>query len=129
MQGPHLTYGCETALDVRPSALTAMETTQKTFLRRALGLGSHSQVAPLFTETGVWPLRYCRAALALRFLAYIYLPGAAASAACRSQGVLRARPERAHLVVGRPLPCTRIAGCSSARTREPTPNCRKPGGA
>ncbi|RDX40928.1 hypothetical protein OH76DRAFT_1302111, partial [Lentinus brumalis] len=68
---PHLVAGCEVALDVRPSALNGLERVQHTYLRRLLGLGPRSQRAPLFTETGIWPLRFRRAWLAVRYLAYL----------------------------------------------------------
>ncbi|KAI0685252.1 hypothetical protein C8T65DRAFT_592603, partial [Cerioporus squamosus] len=68
---PHLVYGCEVALDVSDAELKPLQAVQHTYLRRALGLGSHSQLTPLFTETGIWPLRYRRAALVLRYLRYI----------------------------------------------------------
>ncbi|RDX44988.1 hypothetical protein OH76DRAFT_1305487, partial [Lentinus brumalis] len=68
---PHLVAGCEVALDVRPTALAGLERVQHTYLRRLLGLGPRSQRAPLFSETGVWPLRFRRAWLAVRYLAYL----------------------------------------------------------
>ena len=41
---PHLLYGCEVAVDVREHSLRPLATVQhSTFLRRALGLGNHSQ--------------------------------------------------------------------------------------
>ncbi len=69
---PHLVYGCEVALDVSDSELKPLLAVQHTYLPRALGLGSHSQLTPLFTETaGIWPLRHRRAALVLRYLRYV----------------------------------------------------------
>ncbi|TFK84191.1 hypothetical protein K466DRAFT_448178, partial [Polyporus arcularius HHB13444] len=68
---PHLVYGCEVALDVSDSELKPLRVVQHMYLRRALGLGSHSQLTPLFTETGIWPLRYRRASLILRYLRYV----------------------------------------------------------
>lgn len=68
---PHLTAGCEVAIDICATSLDALERVQHKFLRRALGLGSHTQLAPLFTETGIWPIRYRRLNLALRYLQYV----------------------------------------------------------
>ncbi|KAJ8489933.1 hypothetical protein ONZ51_g2645 [Trametes cubensis] len=72
---PHLTAGCEVVLDSRPSAVLGLEAVQKTFLRRALHLSSWSPLTPLFTESGVWPLRYRRLELALRYLRYVLRDG------------------------------------------------------
>ncbi|CDO70999.1 hypothetical protein BN946_scf184844.g3 [Trametes cinnabarina] len=68
---PHLTAGCEVALDSRPSALREIEDVQAAFLRRALHISRRAQLAPLHTETGIWPIRYRRFHLALRYLAYL----------------------------------------------------------
>ncbi|KAI0753702.1 hypothetical protein C8Q74DRAFT_1165543, partial [Fomes fomentarius] len=69
---PHLTAGCEVVLDVQLSLLEPLERVQTTFLRRAqVGLGPRSQLAPLYTETGVWPLHYRRVLLTLRYLDYV----------------------------------------------------------
>lgn len=70
---PYLTGGCEIALDVRPTALDGLERLQHIFLRRALHISKHSQIAPLHSETGIWPLRFRRLELALRFLRYLLL--------------------------------------------------------
>ncbi|TFK81360.1 hypothetical protein K466DRAFT_578591 [Polyporus arcularius HHB13444] len=72
---PHLTYGCEVCLDVQPSALEPLEKVEVAFLRRVLALSTHSQLAPLYLETGVWPLRYRRLSLALRYLLYTLTDG------------------------------------------------------
>ncbi|KAI0363058.1 hypothetical protein BV20DRAFT_1069746 [Pilatotrama ljubarskyi] len=68
---PHLTSGCEVVLDVRPAGLASLVDVQTTYLRRALHVSPRSQLAPLFTDTGVWPLAYRRFSLALRYLRYI----------------------------------------------------------
>ncbi|TFK80935.1 hypothetical protein K466DRAFT_441345, partial [Polyporus arcularius HHB13444] len=68
---PHLVYGCEAALDVRPLSLKPLVDVQTAYLRRAIGLGPRSQLTPLYTETGIWPLRYRRLALVLRWLLYV----------------------------------------------------------
>ncbi|TFK82999.1 hypothetical protein K466DRAFT_555777 [Polyporus arcularius HHB13444] len=72
---PHLTYGCEIVVDVHPASLQPMEKIEHAFLRRALSLGTHCQLAPLFLETGLWPLRYRRLHLSLRYLAYVLKDG------------------------------------------------------
>ncbi|KAI0330374.1 hypothetical protein GY45DRAFT_1302958 [Cubamyces sp. BRFM 1775] len=68
---PHLTAGCEVALDVRPNALADLEDVQRTYLRRALNISRRSQVAPLYCETGIWPIAYRRLQLAVKYLVYI----------------------------------------------------------
>ncbi|KAI0712862.1 hypothetical protein C8T65DRAFT_532643, partial [Cerioporus squamosus] len=68
---PHLVSGCEVALDIRPASLAGLQGVQHTYLRRLLGLGPRSQLTPLFTETGVWPLCFRRAWLAVKYLAYL----------------------------------------------------------
>ncbi|TFY52607.1 hypothetical protein EVJ58_g9917 [Rhodofomes roseus] len=68
---PHLTGGAEVAPYVRLSSLTLLESVQHIYLRRMLGLNPRAMTTPLFTETGLWPIRYRRLALALRFALYI----------------------------------------------------------
>ncbi|KAK0490071.1 hypothetical protein EDD18DRAFT_1186731, partial [Armillaria luteobubalina] len=60
---PHLMLACDVSIDVDPTLLTLLERVQKLFLRRLL-------VAPLFSETGMWPIRYRRIMLALRYWQY-----------------------------------------------------------
>ncbi len=72
---PHLTYGCEICIDVQPSVLEPLEKVELAFLRRVLSLGTQCQRAPLYLETGLWPLRYRRLFLALRYLHYILTDG------------------------------------------------------
>jgi hypothetical protein len=67
---PHLVFGCEAMPDA-DDAVKGMEHAQRTFLRRLLGLNPRSVVCVLFTETGIMPLRYRRAEIVLRYLAYI----------------------------------------------------------
>ncbi|KAJ7702820.1 hypothetical protein B0H17DRAFT_1043081, partial [Mycena rosella] len=55
---PHLTHGCEVSLDVDPDLLKPLEDVQNDFLRRILGLNKRSMTAPLYTETGLVPLRF-----------------------------------------------------------------------
>jgi hypothetical protein len=68
---PHLTFGCEVAIDVTPAHIAKLEDIQNQFLCRLLGLGRRSILAILFSETGVTPLRYRRLSLAIGYLAYL----------------------------------------------------------
>lgn len=68
---PHLTYATEVCLDVDDHRLRPLENIQRNFLRRALGLSATSPIVVLFTETGLQPLRYRRALLALNYLRYL----------------------------------------------------------
>ncbi|KAJ6605652.1 hypothetical protein B0H10DRAFT_2076422, partial [Mycena sp. CBHHK59/15] len=54
---------------------------QHEFIRRLLGIHSHSILSVLFTETGIIPLSYCRPLLALGYL--IYLIAKYSSGKCR----------------------------------------------
>ena len=67
---PLLIFGCEAAIDVDMGLLAMLEDVQTMFLRRLLGLGDRSIRAPLFTETGVMPIRHRRLILAIKYLAY-----------------------------------------------------------
>ncbi|KAJ7712476.1 hypothetical protein B0H14DRAFT_2294125, partial [Mycena olivaceomarginata] len=40
-------------------------------LRRMLGVGRRSMRAVLFSETGIWPIKYHRVYLALKYLCYL----------------------------------------------------------
>jgi hypothetical protein len=68
---PHLTHGCEVSLDVDPDLLKPLEDVQNDFLRRILGVNKRSMTAPLYTETGLVPLRFRRVTLALTHLRYL----------------------------------------------------------
>ncbi|KAF5339991.1 hypothetical protein D9611_012378 [Ephemerocybe angulata] len=68
---PHLTHGCEIALDTNATALGLLEKVQIAFLRRILGLGQRSILSVLYTETGILPIRYRRILIALGYLRYI----------------------------------------------------------
>ncbi|KAJ7185044.1 hypothetical protein C8R46DRAFT_832356, partial [Mycena filopes] len=63
---PYLIAGCEICLDVNEQGLRLLEKVQCKFLRRMLGIGSRSLKVVLFSETGIWPIRYRRAHLALK---------------------------------------------------------------
>ncbi|KAJ4478552.1 hypothetical protein C8R41DRAFT_772466, partial [Lentinula lateritia] len=67
----HLIHGCELVIDTDKFLLSMLEQVQLLCLRRLLGLSRRSMVAPLFTETGVMPIRFRRVILALRYLIYL----------------------------------------------------------
>ncbi|KAJ7169831.1 hypothetical protein C8R46DRAFT_213930 [Mycena filopes] len=69
----YLISGCELALDTAAGLLDVYVDVQHTFLRRLLGLNSHSMLAILFTETGQMPLRIRRILLALGRLRYMVM--------------------------------------------------------
>ncbi|KAJ7271600.1 hypothetical protein C8J57DRAFT_1031702, partial [Mycena rebaudengoi] len=68
---PHLTFGCEICLDTRADNLKTLTDVQHEFIRRLLGIHDHSILSILFTETGVFPLKYRRSILALGYLIYL----------------------------------------------------------
>ena len=68
---PHLTFGCEVMLDTLDRDVKKLEECQISYLRRMLSLSRHSQKTPLFTETGLMPIRVRRLILALHYLAYL----------------------------------------------------------
>ncbi|KAJ7081140.1 hypothetical protein B0H15DRAFT_747330, partial [Mycena belliarum] len=68
---PYLTSGCDVCLDVNLKSLKLLEKVQLRFLRRMLGIGSQSVRAVLFSETGIWPIKYRRVYLALSNLCYL----------------------------------------------------------
>ncbi|THG92752.1 hypothetical protein EW026_g8259 [Hermanssonia centrifuga] len=68
---PHLIFASEVILDVDGPLLESMRSIQHAYIRRMLGLNKRSTLAVLFTETGLWPIRYRRVFLALQYLAYI----------------------------------------------------------
>ncbi|KAJ7436781.1 hypothetical protein B0H11DRAFT_1754302 [Mycena galericulata] len=68
---PHLTFGCEVCIDVVAGHLEKLTHVQHEYIRRLLGVHSHSILAILSTETGVIPLTYRRAILALGYLIYL----------------------------------------------------------
>ncbi|KAJ6495470.1 hypothetical protein C8R45DRAFT_824268, partial [Mycena sanguinolenta] len=72
---PHLTHGCEISLNVDLDLLKPLEDVQTEFLRRILGVNKRSMIAPLFTETGLIPLRFRRVILALTYLKYLVAVG------------------------------------------------------
>ncbi|KAF5382677.1 hypothetical protein D9615_003053 [Tricholomella constricta] len=69
---PHLIHGCDVILDTNRAALNELENVQRTFIRRMLHLSARSLLHPLYTETGLMPLKYRRIILAVGFLNSIY---------------------------------------------------------
>ncbi|KZV80811.1 hypothetical protein EXIGLDRAFT_629604, partial [Exidia glandulosa HHB12029] len=67
---PHMTHGCEVLPDATLSGTEDLKRVQKTYLRKMLRVGPRTCVVPLYTETGISPIRYRRADLAVRFLGY-----------------------------------------------------------
>ncbi|GAW03939.1 hypothetical protein LENED_005694 [Lentinula edodes] len=67
----HLTNGCEVIPDTDPSLIQILEDVQIRFLCRMLNLSNNSVITPLFTESGIMPIRTRRASLALRYLKYL----------------------------------------------------------
>ncbi|KAJ6609322.1 hypothetical protein B0H10DRAFT_2438617 [Mycena sp. CBHHK59/15] len=68
---PHLTHDCEVSLDVDLDLLKPLEDVQTDFLRYILGINKRAMIAPLFTETGLVPLRFRQVTLALVHLKYL----------------------------------------------------------
>ncbi|KAJ7040052.1 hypothetical protein C8F04DRAFT_898144, partial [Mycena alexandri] len=70
---PHLdlTAGCDVCLDVDAKSLALLERVQLKFLRRMLGVGRRSLKVVLVSETGIWPIKYRRVYLALKYLCYL----------------------------------------------------------
>jgi hypothetical protein len=66
-----LIFAAEVILDVNATLLKKHEDIQHTFIRRLLGLNSRSMPAFLFTETGITPIAYWQASLALGYLSYL----------------------------------------------------------
>ncbi|KAF5374622.1 hypothetical protein D9615_008976 [Tricholomella constricta] len=69
---PHLIHGCEVILDVDRAALNELEKVQRTFIRRLLHLSARSLLHPLYTETGLMPIKYRRIILAVGYLNSIF---------------------------------------------------------
>ncbi|KAI0332461.1 hypothetical protein GY45DRAFT_1211378, partial [Cubamyces sp. BRFM 1775] len=81
---PHLLSAASIDLDVDSTSLTELEQVQLAFIRRALQLPAHSSTLTPLLDTGLWPLRFRRARMALKYLAYtVDCPAATVSAAMR----------------------------------------------
>jgi hypothetical protein len=68
---PYLTAGCDVCLDTEAMGLASLERVQVGFLRRMLGVGRRSLKGVLFSETGIWPIRYRRVYLSLKYMCYL----------------------------------------------------------
>ncbi|PBK64068.1 hypothetical protein ARMSODRAFT_962559 [Armillaria solidipes] len=66
----HPMSACDISIDIDATLLTQLERIQKLFIRRLLGVANRSPVALLFSETGMWPVKYRRIILALRYWQY-----------------------------------------------------------
>jgi ribonuclease HI len=66
----HLIHGCEIAPDSETVHVKKLCKVQISFIRHILNLHSRSMIAPLFTETGLTPLRVRRFLLVLTHLIY-----------------------------------------------------------
>ncbi|GLB35658.1 hypothetical protein LshimejAT787_0212230 [Lyophyllum shimeji] len=67
----HLIQGCEITPDVDDVHVNKLCDVQVSFIRQMLNLHKRSMLAPLYTETGIMPLRVRRLLLTLRFLQYV----------------------------------------------------------
>ncbi|KAF5378897.1 hypothetical protein D9615_006858 [Tricholomella constricta] len=67
----HLIHGCEISPDAEEVHVSKLEDVQISFLRRILNVHKRSMLVPLYTETGIMPLRPRRLLLTLRFLRYL----------------------------------------------------------
>ncbi|KAJ3872264.1 hypothetical protein F5051DRAFT_382491 [Lentinula edodes] len=68
---PYLKNGAEVIVDIYNVRRKQLESVQHYFIRRMLGLNDKSMVALLFSETGLWPIRYRRTILFLKNLKYL----------------------------------------------------------
>lgn len=68
---PILTFTSEIVLDVDDTSVHKLTNVQHLFIRQLLHVGSRSVLATLFTETGILPLRFRRANLAIAYLIYL----------------------------------------------------------
>ncbi|KAJ7081804.1 hypothetical protein B0H15DRAFT_994332 [Mycena belliarum] len=82
----HLTHGCEISPDCEDVHVHQLCDVQISFIRQILNLHGRSMLIPLYTETGIVPLRVRRFVLALGYLQYllILLPTHFARAAVNS---------------------------------------------
>ncbi|KAJ7936013.1 hypothetical protein B0H13DRAFT_1853716 [Mycena leptocephala] len=70
----HLIHGCEVSPDSNDNHVKELCDLQVNFLRQILNVHSHSMLAPLFTETGIMPLRVRRYLVLLVYLQYLLSP-------------------------------------------------------
>ena len=66
----HLIHGCEISPDCEDVHVAQLSKVQVRFIRQMLNLHPRSMIAPLFTETGIMPLRVRRFQLVLKHLIY-----------------------------------------------------------
>ncbi|KAJ3754458.1 hypothetical protein EV360DRAFT_19671, partial [Lentinula raphanica] len=86
----------EIVIDRDSKLVGLLEDVQIRFLRRMLGVSSNSVISPLFTETGILPIRARRLILALRYLKYLAsLPPSHYAAIALSQNILLLDSHRA----------------------------------
>lgn len=71
LMDPHLTHGADVNPDAYTVSVKPLEKTQIAYLRRMLRVGKRSSLVALFTETAIWPIRYRRADLLVRYLGYL----------------------------------------------------------
>lgn len=67
----HLIHGCEVSPDCEDTHVKELCAVQVDFLRQMLNVHSQSLLAPLFTETGIMPLRIRRFMILLVYLQYL----------------------------------------------------------
>jgi hypothetical protein len=67
----HLTHGCEISPDCEDVHVKQLCDVQVSFIRQMLNLHSRSMIIPLYTETGIVPLRVRRFILALGYLQHL----------------------------------------------------------
>lgn len=107
---PHLTYGCETALDVHDGSSAKLIAVQHDFLRRMLALGPKVPVVTLFSKSGLEPLRFRRLRLAL-IIRKTHCGACNRSGLPRTARVAPHGPGQPHILVARSLPCFGEAAC------------------
>ncbi|KAI0074561.1 hypothetical protein K474DRAFT_1563518, partial [Panus rudis PR-1116 ss-1] len=95
---PHLIHGAEIAPDARSTCLTELTGVQHSYLRRMLGLNSHSLLPPLYSETGIDPLPFRRADCTLRYLLYVLQQKPEIPFAALSEALILARSGKPSLI-------------------------------
>lgn len=68
---PYLSSGADVSLDITVANLKMLQDVQHSYIRRVLGLGNRSELAVLFSETGIVPIKYRRIQTALDYLKYL----------------------------------------------------------
>ncbi len=108
---PHLVYGCEVDVDVNDTTYALLEEVQVTFLRRVLMLSPFSPLVVLYPLMNIWPIRYRRTLLLLRYLRYLVVdrPPLPYAALSEAHALVRARhpswwSDLAHVLADLPCP-------------------------